>query len=134
MKHTLAFTKMHGLGNDFVVVDARQHTPAASIAESAWPELARAMCDRHFDIGADQLLLVCDSTHADVTMRLFNTDGFEAEMCGNGIRCIGKYVYEHGIVRKPQFKIETLGGIKPLTLRVDGGLVRVRRWRWACRK
>ncbi|MBI1800519.1 MAG: diaminopimelate epimerase, partial [Chloroflexi bacterium] len=119
MKQPLPFVKMHGLGNDFVVVDARSGaTPAHN-----WPTLAQAMCDRHYGVGADQLLLVCDSRRADVTMRLFNTDGFEAEMCGNGIRCVGKYVYERGIVRKPQLAVETLGGVKRLNLLIEHGIV-----------
>ena len=117
MNATLAFTKMHGLGNDFVVVDARD-LPAHD-----WDALSRAMCDRHLGIGADQLLLVCRSERADVSMRLFNTDGFEAEMCGNGIRCIGRYVYEHGIVRSSDLTIETLGGVKKLHLLLDGECV-----------
>jgi diaminopimelate epimerase len=116
----LPFTKMHDLGNDFVVMDAR-----AAVAPPIhdWPALARAMCERHCGVGADQLLLVCDSTRADVMMRLFNTDGFEAEMCGNGVRCIGKYVYERGIVRKPNFSLETLGGIKQLQLHIANEVV-----------
>ena len=117
MQDGMPFSKMHGLGNDFVVVDAR------NTVERDWAELAREMCDRHFGIGADQLLLVCGSRRADVKMRLFNTDGFEAEMCGNGIRCVGKYVYERGIVRSPELSIETLGGIKHLELRISGNLV-----------
>jgi len=104
----LAFTKMHGLGNDFVVIDARE------LPEYDWSALSRAICDRHLGVGADQLLLVGRSGQADVSMRLFNTDGFEAEMCGNGIRCIGKYVFERGIVDTPDMYIETLGGVKKL--------------------
>ena len=101
----LPFTKMHGLGNDFVVMDGRNLPPRD------WPALARAICDRHFGVGADQLLLVEGSARADLTMRLFNTDGFEAEMCGNGIRRVGKFAYERGAVDSPQMSIETLGGI-----------------------
>jgi len=108
---------MHGLGNDFVVVDARDLTG------HDWPALSRVMCNRHLGIGADQLLLVCRSQRADVSMRLFNIDGFEAEMCGNGIRCVGKYVYEHGIVSRQELTIETLGGVKKLHLSVDGDRV-----------
>lgn len=116
----LPFTKMHGLGNDFVVIDARA---AVAPPIGDWAALARAMCDRHCGVGADQLLLVCDSRRADVTMRLFNTDGFEAEMCGNGVRCIGKYVYERGIIHKPHFSLETLGGIKRLQLHIENAVV-----------
>jgi diaminopimelate epimerase len=117
MQPALPFSKMHGLGNDFVVIDARD------LPGHDWAALSRAICDRHLGIGADQLLLICRSARADVSMRLFNTDGFEAEMCGNGIRCIGKYVYEHGIVRTPELSIETLGGVKVLHLMLEGDSV-----------
>jgi len=117
MTRMIPFTKMHGLGNDFVVIDAREPS------ELDWSALARAMCDRHFGVGADQLLLVAPSANADITMRLFNVDGFEAEMCGNGVRCIGKYVYERDIVRKPELSVETLGGIKRLRLQIADGVV-----------
>ncbi len=117
MLQSIRFTKMHGLGNDFVVVDAR------TLVVEDWQSLARAMCDRHLGIGADQLLLVCESSRADVKMRLFNVDGFEAEMCGNGIRCVGKFVYENHIVRRSDLCIETLGGIKHLQLHSDGETV-----------
>jgi diaminopimelate epimerase len=117
MSTGLAFTKMHGLGNDFVVMDGRR------MPQRDWPALARAMCDRHFGVGADQLLLIKASAHADLTMRLFNTDGFEAEMCGNGIRCVGKFAFERGLVSSPKLSIETLGGIKQLTLTLDNGRV-----------
>lgn len=108
---------MHGLGNDFIVVDAR------APRDLDWSALARAMCERHFGVGADQLLLVAPSPRADITMRLFNVDGFEAEMCGNGVRCIGKYVYDRGIVRKPALSVDTLGGIKRLRLQIEDGVV-----------
>jgi diaminopimelate epimerase len=117
MHAAFPFSKMHGLGNDFVVIDARD------LPGHDWAALSRAMCDRHLGIGADQLLLVGRSQRADVSMRVFNTDGFEAEMCGNGIRCVGKYAYEHGIVRTPELSIETLGGVKKLRLLLKGGAV-----------
>ena len=108
---------MHGLGNDFVVVDARQ-LPALD-----WVAIARAMCDRHFGIGADQLLLLGRSERADLSMRLFNTDGFEAEMCGNGIRCVGKFAFERGLACRTDLTIETLGGVKKLQLAISNDQV-----------
>src|ERR1700743_3817621 len=96
------FTKMHGIGNDYVYVDcfAQQgpHDPAA---------VARKIADRHFGVGGDGLILICPSEKADARMQMFNADGSEAEMCGNGLRCVAKYVYDHGIVRKPRLMIET---------------------------
>eukprot|EP01102_Stenamoeba_stenopodia_P016962 TRINITY_DN600_c0_g1_i2.p1 TRINITY_DN600_c0_g1~~TRINITY_DN600_c0_g1_i2.p1 ORF type:complete len:573 (+),score=106.22 TRINITY_DN600_c0_g1_i2:277-1995(+) len=120
-RRRLSFTKMHGLGNDFVVVDARKGTRMHEIARDQWSALARAMCDRHFGVGADQMLLVCEasSTEFDFMMKLYNVDGFEAEMCGNGVRCIGKFAYEEGICRKETMLVETLGGIKRLSLQID---------------
>ena len=117
MSTGLPFTKMHGLGNDFVVMDGRR------MPQRDWPALARDMCDRHFGVGADQLLLIETSERADLAMRLFNTDGFEAEMCGNGIRCVGKFAYERGLVSSPQLSIETLGGIKQVALALENGRV-----------
>ncbi len=101
------FTKVHGLGNDFILVNA--------VTGQGFPDdystLAREMCDRRFGIGADGLVLLLDSEKADVRMRIINSDGSEPEMCGNAIRCVGKYLYEHGIVRKDEIKVETLAGI-----------------------
>ncbi|MEW6065954.1 MAG: diaminopimelate epimerase [Bacillota bacterium] len=101
------FTKVHGLGNDFILVNAGtgQGFP------DDYSTLAREMCDRRFGIGADGLVLLLDSEKADVRMRIINSDGSEPEMCGNAIRCVGKYLYEHGIVRKDEIKVETLAGI-----------------------
>ena len=81
----MLFTKMHGAGNDFVVIDARSD-------DQNWENLARSICDRHFGVGADGLILICSSDVADLRMRMFNPDGSEAEMCGNGIRCLIKYL------------------------------------------
>lgn len=107
----MRFTKMHGAGNDYVYVDgfvdALPHDPAAT---------AIAVSDRHKGIGADGLILIVPSTVADARMRMFNADGSESEMCGNGVRCVAKYVYDHGIARKPELKIETGCGV--LTLQV----------------
>ena len=88
----MRFTKMHGIGNDYVYVDCFRNPPPADPAA-----LSRAVSDRHFGIGADGLILICPSEKADARMRMFNADGTESEMCGNGLRCVAKYVYDHGI-------------------------------------
>jgi diaminopimelate epimerase len=108
----MRFWKMHGLGNDYVVVDNRDE----KIVEKRVKHVAAQLCERRFSIGADGLLLVYPSTLADVKMRIFNSDGSEAEMCGNGIRCFSKYCYENGIVKKTEFTVETLAGIKRIWL------------------
>lgn len=113
----IKFTKMHGLGNDYVYVDAiHQKIDNES-------ELARFVSDRHFGIGSDGLILICKSDIADFKMKMFNQDGSEAEMCGNGIRCVGKFVYDKGLTNKTTLRIETLAGIKILKLNVDNGKV-----------
>ncbi|MDD2421836.1 MAG: diaminopimelate epimerase [Heliobacteriaceae bacterium] len=103
----MEFVKMHGLGNDFIVVDARR----LSIGPDDWESVARRACDRHFGIGADGLILVFSTDEADIRWRILNPDGSEPEMCGNGIRCFARYVFESGIVNKPQMTVETLAGI-----------------------
>ena len=109
----MRFTKMHGLGNDYVYVDCvNGPTPADP------PAVSRAVSDRHFGIGSDGLILICKSEVADARMRMFNADGSEAEMCGNGIRCVAKYVYDHGLARKPRLTIETGRGVLTLDLEV----------------
>lgn len=105
---------MHGLGNDYVVIDNRDNRIPDTGKNLA--RVATELCERRFSIGADGLLLVYPSTVADVKMRIFNSDGSEAEMCGNGIRCFSKYCYETGIVNKTEFTVETLGGIKRVWL------------------
>jgi diaminopimelate epimerase len=114
----MRFTKMQGAGNDYVYVDCfRQempHNPAG---------LSRAISDRHFGVGSDGLILICPSTLADARMRMFNADGSESEMCGNGIRCVAKFLYDHGLVRKPSLRIETGRGILSLDLEIKSGLV-----------
>jgi len=110
---------MHGLGNDYVVID----NIVQRISEKQAPELARTLCTRRFSIGADGLLLIYRSMVADIKMRIFNADGSEAEMCGNGIRCFSKYCYENGIVSKPEIKVETLSGIKQIRLTLKGNEV-----------
>lgn len=99
------FVKMHGLGNDFVFIEDKTGQ------DKDYTELARAMCNRHTGIGADGLIVIVDSRVADVRMRIINSDGSEAEMCGNGIRCFAKYVYDSGIIEKKQFTVETPAGI-----------------------
>lgn len=113
----IKFTKMHGLGNDYVYMDAIHQTIEN---ESS---LARFVSDRHFGIGSDGLILICKSDKADFKMRMFNSDGSEAEMCGNGIRCVGKFVYDKGLTNKTTVTIETLAGIKTLKLKVKEGKV-----------
>ncbi len=115
----LGFWKMHGLGNDYVVVDNRK----GEIAEKEMVALAKRLCERRFSIGADGLLLVSASKSADARMRIFNADGSEAEMCGNGIRCFAKFCYENDIVKKDEFKVETNAGIKTVSLTVERDLV-----------
>ncbi len=111
------FWKMHGLGNDYVVIDNRD----AKIADKEAPALAKKLCERRFSVGADGLLLVSNSKTADVRMRIFNADGSEAEMCGNGIRCFAKYCYENNIVKKDAFCVEANAGPKQVWLTVKEG-------------
>lgn len=113
----LQFTKMEGLGNDYVYVNCLEHMP------EDLPGLAVRVSDRHFGIGSDGLICICPSDCADVKMRMFNADGSEGEMCGNGIRCVGKFVYDKGLVRKTTVTVETLAGIKTLELTVENNLV-----------
>ncbi len=115
----LAFWKMHGLGNDYVLIDNRN----GAIADKELGNLAEKLCRRKFSIGADGMLVVCNSAVADAKMRIFNADGSEAEMCGNGIRCFAKYCYEEGIAAKTELDIETLAGIKKTWLKPEDGKV-----------
>lgn len=128
----MQFTKVQGLGNDFVVIDgSKEHIDDYAVA-------AVKICDRHFGIGADGLVVVLPSDIADFRMRIFNSDGSEAEMCGNMTRCFAKYVYEHGLTAKTRLAIETLAGIirpqlefdeegKVSAVRVDMGAPRLKR-------
>lgn len=116
----IKFTKMHGLGNDYVYIDTTSKTGQKIEDASA---LAKFVSDRHFGIGSDGLILICDSELADFKMRMFNYDGSEAEMCGNGIRCVGKFVYDKGLTQKEEVTIETLAGIKILKLNIENGKV-----------
>ena len=116
----IKFTKMHGLGNDYVYIDCTAKTGQKIESESS---LARFVSDRHFGVGSDGLILICDSDVADFKMRMFNYDGSEAEMCGNGIRCVGKFVYDKGMINRDLITVETLAGIKILKLNVVDGKV-----------
>ena len=113
------FTKMHGLGNDYICINCLENI----LAENKLPQIARYMCNRNFGIGADGLILVQESTIADIKMRIFNKDGSEAEMCGNGIRCFAKYVYDNKIIDKQNISIETKAGVKVVRLKVLNGEV-----------
>ena len=117
----IKFTKMHGLGNDYVYIDAINQ----KIENES--SLAKFVSNRHFGIGSDGLILICKSEIADFKMRMFNSDGSEAEMCGNGIRCVGKFVYDKGLTNKTTVKIETLAGIKTLILNTKDGKVETAR-------
>jgi diaminopimelate epimerase len=113
----IPFTKMHGCGNDFIFIDCLKND---------FPDLgaiAGNLCDRRFGIGADQLLTVHPSNIADFKMEIYNADGSQVEMCGNGIRCFAKYVYEHGLTQKKELEVETLAGI--IRPRIVGSLVEV---------
>jgi diaminopimelate epimerase len=113
----LKFTKMQGCGNDFILIDDRE----AGIPEQKKGELAGLLCQRGFAIGADGVLILCIPTTSsyDVRMQVFNADGSEAEMCGNGMRCFAKYVYERGLVRSSRMKVETLAGLIVPEVEVD---------------
>ena len=109
---------MHGIGNDYVFVDCFKE----AIKDPA--TLARQVSDRHFGIGSDGLILIEPSKSADAMMRIFNADGSEAQMCGNGVRCVAKYIYDYGITNNKAVSIETLAGIKKLELMVENGIVK----------
>lgn len=115
----VTFTKMHGLGNDYICINCLENI----LAENKLPQIARYMCNRNFGVGADGLILVQESTIADIKMRIFNKDGSEAEMCGNGIRCFAKYVYDNRIIDKQTISIETKAGVKLIRLKVLNGEV-----------
>jgi diaminopimelate epimerase len=112
----LRFTKMHGIGNDYVYVDCLAAGAAARVADPA--ALARRVSPRRTGIGSDGVILICPSDTADCRMEMYNADGSRGEMCGNGIRCVGKYVYDHGLVRKDALRVATDAGIKALRLHI----------------
>ncbi len=115
----MEFVKMHGLGNDFVFLDHFSVSPATD-----YPALARRLCDRHFGIGADGLIAILPSEAADARMRIFNADGSEPEMCGNGIRCAARFLYDKRYVTSNPLTIETLAGILSLRLDLGDGIVK----------
>ena len=120
----MRFTKMEGCGNDYVYVDCvREHPELAQADEETLKQLAIAVSDRHFGIGSDGLILILPSDVADFRMKMFNSDGSESEMCGNGTRCIGKFVYDKGLTAKNPVRLETLAGIKVLDLHLKNGQV-----------
>lgn len=116
----MKFTKMHGAGNDYLYINCFEAVDLGDI-----PSLAQAMSDRHFGAGGDGLVLIQPSERADARMRMFNADGSEAEMCGNAVRCVAKYVYDHGIAKKEELAIETGRGVLTLqcSVSVSGGKV-----------
>lgn len=110
----MEFTKMHGLGNDFLIVYGEQELPTNAA------ELAIKYCDRYFGVGGDGLVYILPSEQADFKMRIINSDGSEAEQCGNAIRCVAKYVYDHGYTQEQNITIETIGaGVQPVSLYVE---------------
>ncbi len=114
----IKFTKMQGTGNDYLLIDSRNR-PIANLKK-----LAVSICDRHYGVGSDGILILLNSKTADYRMRIFNPDGSEAEMCGNGIRSFAKYLYDNRLINKKQVDIETSAGIKRLVLNVTGKKVR----------
>lgn len=113
----MRFTKMQGIGNDYVYVDCQSEEVENPSS------LAQMVSDRHFGIGSDGLILIRPSVQADFFMEMFNADGTRSEMCGNGIRCVGKYVYDHGLTDKTELAVNTLAGVKHLSLHVEEGKV-----------
>ena len=117
MTTKIKFTKMHGAGNDYIYVDTTRYPIAAPEKKAIeWSKF-------HTGIGSDGLILIGSSDKADFSMRIFNADGSEAMMCGNGSRCVGKYVYEYGLTAKKEITLDTRSGIKVLKLHVEGGKV-----------
>lgn len=109
----LKFSKMHGIGNDFIIID---ESKKELIPENEKAELSRFICNRHMGVGADGVLFVAPSTKADISYRMFNPDGSEAEMCGNGIRCFADFVYRNKIIKKETMEVETKSGIKTIDI------------------
>jgi diaminopimelate epimerase len=115
----MRLTKMHGLGNDYVYVDAWCQPAPVDPAK-----LAVAISHRHFGVGSDGLIVILPSERADARMRMFNADGSEGEMCGNGVRCVAKYLFDHGLARKPRITVETGRGVLTLDLEIEDGKAR----------
>ncbi|NLW17121.1 MAG: diaminopimelate epimerase [Firmicutes bacterium] len=116
----MRFTKMHGLGNDFIVVEAWQDLPDGDLSA-----LARQICQRRWGVGGDGLVFLLPSEVADLRMHIYNADGSVAEMCGNALRCVSQYVYEHGYCQRPDLKVETLDGIKQVHLEISDQQVKL---------
>ena len=114
----MEIVKMHGIGNDFVFLDHFHQQPTEGKVEGEYPELARKLCHRQFGVGGDGLIVVLPSEVADARMRIFNCDGSEPEMCGNGIRCFARYIFDKGYVKKNPLQVETLAGILTLHLEI----------------
>lgn len=115
----LDFEKHHGLGNDYIIINNNKW----NIPEEKMGNLSSVICKQHYSVGADGLLFVCNSEISDIKMRIFNSDGSEAEMCGNGIRCFSKFVYENNICKKEHLKIETLKGVIEAVLNIVESMV-----------
>ena len=115
----MRFTKMEGCGNDYIYVDGAKE----KIDKDKKPELVRRLSDRHFGIGGDGVIFVNPGSKAEFEMEMYNADGSRAEMCGNGIRCVGKFVYDHGLTDKERVTIESFGKVKILDLTVKDGHV-----------
>lgn len=114
----MKFTKMHGLGNDYVYMDCTKSGIPDNVSD-----LAQFVSNRHFGVGSDGLILICASDTCDFKMKMYNADGSEAQMCGNGIRCVGKFVYDKGLTQKTNITVETLAGVKVLDLNVKNDKV-----------
>ena len=113
----MQFTKMQALGNDYIYLDCTKEEP------DRLPELAVRLSERHFGVGGDGLICLCPSRRADFRMRMFNADGSEGEMCGNGLRCLAKFAYDRGLWRGEALSIETNTGVKEIHLQIEGGTV-----------
>ena len=112
----IPFTKMQGVGNDYLYIDRFEYKE-----EHDWPKLSRSISNRHFGVGSDGLILIEPSDVADFRMRMFNSDGLEGEMCGNGLRCLARYVYDHRLTSKTEIKVETKAGIMVAYLMLKTG-------------
>ncbi len=119
----MKFTKMHGCGNDYIYIDCVSREHPDLLDPLRVEKTAVFLSDRHFGIGSDGLILIKPSEAADFEMAMYNADGSRGEMCGNGIRCVAKYVYENGLTDKKEISVETLAGIKTLELHTEGGIV-----------
>jgi len=122
--NSLAFTKMHGTGNDYIYLDFLSGSPSPGLTPDDIPALCPVLSPRHTSVGSDGMVGICppDDSRADALMRMFNADGSESAMCGNAIRCVAKFLYDRGIVKKERMVIETRAGLKELRLTVENGV------------